>query len=48
MKQQIEGLEEAIRKLTRVLEKSVAPSFSSHETSNVISMSNTLATNGNS
>jgi hypothetical protein len=48
MKQQIGGLEESIRKLTRTLEKSVAPSFSSYETSNRISMSNTSATNGDS
>jgi hypothetical protein len=34
MKQQIGGLEESIRKLTRTLEKSVAPSFPSYETSN--------------
>jgi hypothetical protein len=47
MKQQIEGLEESIRKLTGTLEKSVAPSFPSYETSNRISMSNTSATNGN-
>jgi hypothetical protein len=33
MKQQIGGLEESIRKLTRTLEKSVAPSFPSYETS---------------
>jgi hypothetical protein len=45
MKQQIE---ESIRKLMRTLEKSVAPSFPSYETSNRISMSNTLATNGDS
>jgi hypothetical protein len=48
MKQQIGGLEESIRKLTRTLEKSVAPSFPSNETSNRISMSNTSATNGDS
>jgi DNA-binding transcriptional regulator YbjK len=42
MKQQIVGLEESIRKLTRTLEKSVAPSFPSYETSNRISMSNTV------
>jgi hypothetical protein len=36
MKQQIVGLEESIRKLTRTLEKSVAPSFPSYETSNRI------------
>ena len=46
MKQQIVGLEESIRKLTHTLEKSVAPSFPSYETSNRISMSNTSATNG--
>jgi hypothetical protein len=46
MKQQIGGLEESIRKLTHMLEKSVAPSFPSYETSNKISMSNTSATNG--
>jgi hypothetical protein len=46
MKQQIGGLEESIRKLTRTLEKSVAPSFPSYETSNRISMSNTSAING--
>jgi hypothetical protein len=46
MKQQIVGLEESIRKLTRTLEKSVAPSFPSYETSNRISMSNTSAING--
>ena len=46
MKQQIVGLEESIRKLTRTLEKSVAPSFPSYETSNRIYMSNTSATNG--
>jgi hypothetical protein len=34
MKQQIGGLEESIRKLTRTLEKSIAPSFPSYETSN--------------
>jgi hypothetical protein len=48
MKQQIGGLEESIRKLTRMLEKSVAPSFPSYETSNRISMSSTSATNGDS
>jgi hypothetical protein len=48
MKQQIGGLEESIRKLTRTLEKSVAPSFPSYETSNRISMSNTSTTNGDS
>jgi hypothetical protein len=45
-KQHIGGLEESIRNLTRTLEKSVAPSFPSYETSNRISMSNTSATNG--
>jgi hypothetical protein len=44
MKQQIGGLEESIRKLMCTLEKSVAPSFPSYETSNRISMSNTSAT----
>jgi hypothetical protein len=48
MKQQIGGLEESIRKLTCTLEKSVAPSFPSYETSNMISISNTSATNGDS
>jgi hypothetical protein len=48
MKQQIGGLEESIRKLTRTLERSVAPSFPSYETSNRMSMSNTSATNGDS
>jgi hypothetical protein len=48
MKQQIGGLEESIRILTRSLEKSVALSFPSYETNNRISMSNTSATNGNS
>jgi DNA-binding transcriptional regulator YbjK len=48
MKQQIGELEESIRKLTRTLEKSIAPSFPSYETSNRISMSNTSATNGDS
>jgi hypothetical protein len=48
MKQQIGGLEESIRKLTCSLEKVVALSFSSYETSNRISMSNTSATNGDS
>jgi hypothetical protein len=45
MKQHIGGLEESIRKLTRTLKKSVAPSFPSYETSNRISMSNISATN---
>jgi hypothetical protein len=48
MKQQIIGLEESIRKLTRTLEKSVAPSFPSYETSNRVSMSDASATNGDS
>jgi hypothetical protein len=48
MKQQIGGLEESIRKLTRSLEKFVAPNFPSYETSNRISMSNTSATNRDS
>jgi hypothetical protein len=48
MKQQIGGLEESIRKLTRTLERSVAPSFPSYETSNRMSISNTSATNGDS
>jgi hypothetical protein len=46
MKQQIGRLKESIRKLTRTLEKSVAPSFPSYEIRNRISMSNTSATNG--
>jgi hypothetical protein len=46
MKQQIGRLEEPTRKLTRSLEKFVAPSFPSFETSNRMSMSNTSATNG--
>jgi hypothetical protein len=48
MKNQFGRLEESIRKLTRALEKSVALSFPSYETSNRISMSNTSATNGDS
>jgi hypothetical protein len=48
MKQHIGGLEESIRKLTRLLEKSVASSFPSFETSNRMYMSNTSTTNGNS
>jgi hypothetical protein len=48
MKQQFLGLEELIRKLTRTLEKSVAPSFPSYETSNRIFMSDASATNGDS
>jgi hypothetical protein len=48
MKQQIGRLEESIRKLTRMLEKSIASSFPSYETSNMISMSNTSVTNGDS
>jgi hypothetical protein len=39
MKQHIGGLEKTIIKLTRTFEKSVAPSFSSYETSNTISVS---------
>jgi hypothetical protein len=46
MKQQIGGLEETIRKLAHTFEKFVAPSFSSYETSNMISVSNTSVTNG--
>jgi hypothetical protein len=45
MKQQIGGLDETIRKLTRAFEKYVDPSFPSYETTNRISMSNTLAKN---
>jgi hypothetical protein len=48
IKQQIEGLEESIRKLTRTLEKSVAHNFPSYENSNRICMSNTSATNEDS
>jgi hypothetical protein len=48
MKQQIIGLEESIRKLTRTLEKSVASSFPSYETSNRVFMSDASATNGDS
>jgi murein DD-endopeptidase MepM/ murein hydrolase activator NlpD len=48
MKQQIRGLEESIRKLTRLFEKSVAPSFPSCETINRISMYNTSKTNRDS
>jgi hypothetical protein len=48
MKQQIGGSEESIRKLTRSLEKSVAPSFPSFKTSNRMSVSNISATNGDS
>jgi hypothetical protein len=48
MKQQIGGLEESIRKLTRTLEKSVAPSFPSYKTSNEVFMSDASATNGDS
>jgi hypothetical protein len=44
MKQQIRGLEETNRKLTRTFEKSIAPSFPLYETTNRISMSNTSAT----
>jgi hypothetical protein len=46
MKQQIGGLEESIRKLTRTLEKFVAPSFPSYETSNRVFMFDASATNG--
>jgi hypothetical protein len=46
MKQHIRGLEELIRKLMCTLHESVAPSFPSYETSNMISMSSTSATNG--
>jgi hypothetical protein len=46
MKQQIVGLEESIRKLTRTLEKSVAPSFPSYETSNRISMALFVSASG--
>jgi hypothetical protein len=42
MKQLIGWLEGSIRKLTRSSEKSVAPSFPSFETSNRMSMSNTV------
>jgi hypothetical protein len=48
MKQHLRGLEESIKKLTHSLEKFVAPSFSSYETSNRISMSSTSTTNGDS
>jgi hypothetical protein len=48
MEQQIGGLKESIRKLTRSLEKSVAPSFPSFETSNMMFVSNTSTTNGDS
>jgi hypothetical protein len=48
MKQQIGGLVESIRKLTRTLEKSVAPSFPSYETSNRVFISDASATNGDS
>jgi hypothetical protein len=48
MKQQIIELEESIRKLTRTLEKSVAPSFPSYETSNRVFMSDASSTNGDS
>jgi hypothetical protein len=48
MKQQIGGLEVSIRKLIHSLEKSVACSFPSFQTSNKMSMSNTSATNGDS
>jgi hypothetical protein len=46
MKLQIGGLEKSIRKLTHSLEKSVAPSFPTFETSNRMSMSNTSETYG--
>jgi hypothetical protein len=48
MKQQIGGLEETIRKITRTFEKSGAPSFLAYETSDRISVPNTLASNGDS
>jgi hypothetical protein len=48
MKQQIRGLEESIRKLTLSLEKSVAPSLTSFETSNRMPLYNTSVTNGDS
>jgi hypothetical protein len=48
MKQHIVGLEESIRKLTPTLDKSVAPSFPSYETSNRVFMSDASATNGDS
>jgi predicted transcriptional regulator len=48
MKQQIGGLEESIRKLTRTLENSVAPSFPSYETSNRVFMSDVSAINEDS
>jgi hypothetical protein len=48
MKQQIVGLEESIRKLTRTLEKSVDPSCPSYETSNRVFMSDASATKGDS
>jgi hypothetical protein len=48
MKQHIGGLEKTIIKLTRTFEKSVAPSFSSYETSNTISVSNTSVANEDS
>jgi hypothetical protein len=48
MKQQIGGLEESIRKLTHTLEKFVAPSFPSYETSNRVFMSDVSAKNGDS
>jgi hypothetical protein len=48
MKQQIGGLEETIRKLTRTFEKFVAPSFPSYKTSNRVSVSITLVTNRDS
>jgi hypothetical protein len=48
IKQQIGGLEESIRKLMRTLEKSVAPSFPSYETSDGVFMSDASATNKDS
>jgi hypothetical protein len=48
MKQQIGGIEESIRNLTRSLEKFLAPSFPSFETNNGVSMSNTSPINGDS
>jgi hypothetical protein len=48
MKQQIEGLEKTIRKLTRTFQKFGAPSFLSYENSNKIYVPNTSTTNGDS
>jgi hypothetical protein len=48
MKQQIGGLEESIRKLTRTLEKYVAPSFPSYETSNRVFMLDVSVIKGDS